>query len=404
MLNTVEEAIEEIRQGRIIIIADDEDRESEGDFVCSAIQCTAENVNFMATHGRGLICTALTTTRVEELGLQMMVGNNGSKFETAFTVTVEAREGVTTGISAAERALTSRRLADPKFGPRDFTSPGHSFPLRAREGGLLVRPGHTEAAVDIARMAGHEPAGVICEIMNADGTMARLPELKVIAQNLGMKIITTADLIAYRHRSEKLVERVAAPTIETDMGEFKVYAYRSKVDSIEHIAWVHGAVDPNQPVNVRVHSECLTGDVFHSLRCDCGEQLQAAMRYIGANGGVLLYMRGHEGRGIGLVNKLKAYELQEQGMDTVDANTHLGFKPDMRSYGVGAQILADLGVHKMRLLTNNPRKLEGLSGFGLEVVERVPIEIPPNRVNLFYLNTKREKMGHVLTHGAEGQP
>jgi len=397
MLNTVEEAIEEIRQGRIIIIVDDEDRESEGDFACAASLCTAEQVNFMATHGRGLVCTSIEATRVEELNIPMMAQNNSSKFETAFTVSVEAREGTTTGISAAERALTSRRLADPRFKAQDFVTPGHTFPLKARVGGVLVRPGHTEATVDIARLAGHEPAGVLCEIMNADGTMARLPELKVLAKKLGLKIITVADLISYRLRSERLVERVASPTIPTDDGVFKVYAYRSKMDGIDHVAWVNGEIKADVPVNVRVHSECLTGDIFHSLRCDCGEQLHAAMHYIGQNGGVLLYMRGHEGRGIGLVNKLKAYELQEQGFDTVEANTHLGFKPDQRTYGVGAQILADLGIRKMKLLTNNPRKMEGLSGFELEIVDRIPIEIPPNRVNHFYLKTKREKMGHVLS-------
>jgi len=403
MLNTIEEAIEEIRQGRIIIVVDDEDRESEGDFVCAGSLCTAEHVNFMATHGRGLVCTAITNERVRELNLPMMSSNNASKFETAFTVSVEAREGTTTGISAAERALTSRRLSDPRFGATDFVTPGHTFPLRARDGGVLVRPGHTEATVDLARLAGHEPAGVLCEIMNADGTMARLPELKVIAKKLGLKIVTIADLIAYRHISERLVECEASPTIETDLGVFKVYAYRSKLDNVEHVAWVHGDIDPSQPINVRVHSECLTGDIFHSMRCDCGEQLQYSMRYIAEHDGVVLYMRGHEGRGIGLSNKLKAYELQEKGMDTVDANTHLGFKPDQRTYGIGAQILADLGVHKIRLLTNNPRKLEGLAGFEMEIVERIPIEVPPNRVNHFYLQTKRERMGHVLNQTLENK-
>lgn len=396
MLNTVEEAIEDIRAGRIIIVVDDEDRESEGDFICAATHCSAENVNFMVTHGRGLVCTAITNARVTDLHLSMMASNNTSKFETAFTVSVEAREGTTTGISAAERALTSRRLADPRYGAKDFVSPGHTFPLRARDGGVLVRPGHTEATIDLARLAGLEPAGVLCEIMNADGTMARLPELLVIAKTLGIKIITIEDLIAYRHRSEKLVECEASPTIETEDGIFKVYAYRSKVDGVEHIAWVRGPIHPDTPVNVRVHSECLTGDIFHSMRCDCGQQLNAAMKFIGDNGGVLLYMRGHEGRGIGLVNKLKAYELQEKGLDTVEANTHLGFQPDLRTYGIGAQILADLGIRKMRLLTNNPRKLEGIAGFGLEVVERIPIEMTANRVNQFYLKTKKEKMGHVL--------
>jgi len=403
MLNTIEEALEEFRQGRIIIVADDEDRESEGDFICAASLCTAEHVNFMATHGRGLVCTAIEARRVEELHLPMMASRNSSRFETAFTVSVEAREGTTTGISAAERALTSRRLADPRFGAADFVTPGHTFPLRARDGGVLVRPGHTEATVDLARMAGLEPAGVLCEIMNEDGTMARLPELKVIAKKLGLKIITVADLIEYRHRSEKLVVREAAPIIPTPYGDFVAYGYRSLLDGTEHVAWVSGEINSKAPVNVRVHSECFTGDIFHSMRCDCGEQLEAAMKYIAEHGGVLLYMRGHEGRGIGLVNKLKAYELQEKGLDTVEANTHLGFKPDLRTYGIGAQILSDLGVRQMRLLTNNPRKLEGLAGFHLEIVERIPIEITPNRVNEFYLRTKREKMGHVILNQQDSQ-
>ncbi|HSQ40721.1 MAG TPA: bifunctional 3,4-dihydroxy-2-butanone-4-phosphate synthase/GTP cyclohydrolase II [Fibrobacteraceae bacterium] len=401
MLNTIEEALEDFRQGRMLIVADDEDRESEGDFVCAAALCTTEHVNFMVTHGRGLVCAPMDAKRVDALRLPMMAARNTSRFETAFTVSVEAREGTTTGISAAERALTIRSLANLQNGPDDFVSPGHVFPLRAREGGVLVRPGHTEATVDLARLAGMEPVGALCEIMNEDGSMARMPQLQEISKKQGIKIISVADLIAYRLRLEKLVVCEAAPKIPTEAGKFQVYGYRSLLDNTEHVAWVNGNIDPEGITNVRVHSECLTGDVFHSMRCDCGEQLQAAMRYIGKHGGVLLYMRGHEGRGIGLINKLKAYELQEQGLDTVEANVHLGFKPDMRSYGIGAQILADLGVRRMRLLTNNPRKLEGLAGFNLEIVERIPIEIRPNPVNQTYMQTKRDKMGHILQQPLE---
>lgn len=401
MLNTIEEALEELRLGRMIIVADDEDRESEGDFVCAASLCQAEHVNFMATHGRGLVCTAITEERVHELGLPMMAISNSSRFETAFTVSVEAREGTTTGISAAERALTSRNLADPQFGSRDFVTPGHTFPLRARQGGVLVRAGHTEAVVDLCRMAGLPPAGVLCEIMNTDGTMARLPELRIIAKKLGLKLIAIKDLIAYRHRYEKLVHRIAAPQVPCKFGDFRVYAYRSQLDGVEHVAWVKGEIDPSQPVYVRVHSECLTGDIFGSYRCDCGEQLAAAMTYINEHGGVFLYMRGHEGRGIGLCNKMRAYELQQEGFDTVDANTQLGFKPDQRSYGIGAQILSDLGVQKIRLLTNNPKKIEGLAGYGLNIVERIPIEVPSQKNNQFYLKTKKERMGHVLVQDLE---
>jgi 3,4-dihydroxy 2-butanone 4-phosphate synthase/GTP cyclohydrolase II len=326
----------------------------------------------------------------------MMASRNSSRFETAFTVSGEAKEGTTTGISAAERAHTCRTLADFSKGPADFVAPGHIFPLRARPGGVLVRAGHTEAAVDLCRLAGHTEAAVICEIMNEDGSMARLADLQRLSSKFGMKLIAVADLIAYRRRSEKLIEKLAAPVVPTVFGEFRAVCYRDTIEGTEHVAWVRGEIDPEQPTLVRVHSECLTGDVFGSLKCDCGDQLHEAMARVGAEGGVVLYMRGHEGRGIGLANKLRAYELQARGLDTVDANTHLGFRPDERTYGIGAQILSDLGVRKMRLLTNNPHKLEGLAGYDLELVERVPIETPPNPQNLFYLQTKKEKMDHQL--------
>jgi 3,4-dihydroxy 2-butanone 4-phosphate synthase / GTP cyclohydrolase II len=397
MFTAVEEAIKEIREGRIIVVVDDEDRESEGDLICAASLCTAEHVNFMAKFGRGLICTALSSERVEELHLPPMSSNNESLFSTAFTVSVEAREGITTGISAQDRAITSRRLADSNFGPRDFVTPGHTFPLKARKGGVLFRAGHTEAAVDLAILAGLPPAGVICEVMAEDGTMMRLAELKVFAELHGLKIITTNDLIAYRSAHEVLVKEVAHPQLPSKYGEFTSYAYEDVLSGIIHIAMVNGEIQPDQTTNVRVHSECLTGDTFGSQRCDCGEQLEAAMRFIGEHGGVFLYMRGHEGRGIGLVNKLKAYELQEGGLDTVEANHKLGFKTDHRTYGIGAQILRDLGVGKIKLLTNNPQKIVGLKGYGLEVVERMPVEVPSNNANKKYMQTKKEKMGHHFT-------
>ena len=395
-LATIEEAIEEFRAGRFVIIVDDEDRENEGDLVIAGEKVTPEAINFMAKYGRGLICIALTGQRLEELRIPMMVQHNTSAFETAFTVSVDAREGTTTGISAHDRARTIQVLLDPATRPEDLAMPGHIFPLRAREGGVLVRAGQTEAAVDLARLAGLYPAGVICEIMAEDGTMARLPELEQFAAQHGLKIISVADLIAYRRRHEKLVRRVAQTSLPTQHGRFTAIAYENLINGEHHLALVMGDVADGRPVLVRVHSECLTGDVFGSLRCDCGAQLAMAMRMVAQEGrGVVLYMR-QEGRGIGLLNKLRAYELQDQGLDTVEANQRLGFPPDLRDYGIGAQILADLGVRRIRLLTNNPRKVVGLAGHGLEVVERVPIAIPPNEQNRAYLRAKREKLGHLL--------
>jgi 3,4-dihydroxy 2-butanone 4-phosphate synthase/GTP cyclohydrolase II len=396
-LDKIKDAIEDIRQGKIVIVVDDEDREAEGDFICAADLITPELINFMALHGRGLICTALTSERIDQLRLPMMVQNNTSQFETAFTVSVEAKVGTTTGISAQDRSLTSKKLADAQCSAYDFVTPGHTFPLRARTGGVLVRAGHTEAAVDLAQMAGRYPAGVICEIMNPDGTMARLPQLVVIAKELGLKLISIEDLITYRRNHEKLVECVASPEIPTKYGKFKAFTYVDKMSGAEHIALVSGSIMPDKITNVRVHSECLTGDAFGSLRCDCGEQLDFALEYMSINGGVVLYLRQHEGRGIGLANKMRAYELQEQGYDTVDANTHLGFKPDQRSYGIGSQILSDLGVRKMNLLTNNPQKISGLKGFGIEVFETTKVELDAHPENYQYLKTKKEKMGHILS-------
>ena len=395
-LSTIAEAIEDVKTGKFVIIVDDEDRENEGDLALAAEKVTPEGINFMAMHGRGLICLPVIGKRLDELGIPMMVRENTSKFSTAFTVSVEAKRRVSTGISAADRAETVKAVIDPATKPEDLAQPGHMFPLRAREGGVLVRAGQTEAIVDLARLAGLYPAGVICEIMNEDGTMARLPQLEVIADKFGLKIIAVADLIAYRRRHEKLVRQVAEAKLPTGYGEFTAIAYKSEIDPDEHLALVMGDTTTEEPVLVRVHSECLTGDVFGSLRCDCGEQVALALHNIAEEGrGVFLYMR-QEGRGIGFHNKLRAYALQDNGLDTVEANISLGFEPDLRDYGIGAQILADLGLHKIRLLTNNPKKVIGLEGYGLEVVETVPIVTSPNPYNLHYLETKQKKLGHRL--------
>jgi 3,4-dihydroxy 2-butanone 4-phosphate synthase / GTP cyclohydrolase II len=395
---TIEEAIEAIRRGQIVVVCDDESRENEGDLVMAAQFATPEAINFMATHARGLICLALTGERCDELGLDLMAAKNEAPLETAFTVSVEAREGVTTGISAADRARTIQVAIDPSAGPDDLVQPGHVFPLKARDGGVLERAGHTEAAIDLARLAGLIPAGVICEVMNEDGTMARVPDLIPYCERHGLKLVTLADLIAYRRRTEKLVERIVATRLPTKFGEFNAVGYRSLLDDKHHVAMVKGEVAGATDVLVRVHSECLTGDVFHSLRCDCGEQLEAALATIEREGrGVLLYL-SQEGRGIGLLNKLRAYRLQEEGLDTVDANLELGLPADLRDYGIGAQILVDLGLSSIRILTNNPKKIHGLEGYGLSVSEQVPIRSVPNPHNEAYLSAKRDRLGHALHH------
>ncbi len=395
-LNSIPEALEDIKAGKFVITVDDEDRENEGDLVMAADKVTTEAINFMAKNARGLICVPITAQRADELKIPLMVTENTSKFTTAFTVPVDAKINVTTGISASDRSETVKAIIDPATKPDDLARPGHMFPLRGRDGGVLVRAGHTEAIIDLARMAGLYPAGIICEIMNEDGTMARLPQLHVLAKKYGIKIISIADLIAYRRRHEKLIHRVAEAKLPTKYGIFKAIAYKSDIDPDEHFALVLGEVAGEENILVRVHSECLTGDVFGSMRCDCGEQLALAMQSIAREGkGVLLYMR-QEGRGIGFHNKVRAYELQDKGQDTVEANISLGFAPDLRDYGIGAQILADLGLHEIRLLTNNPKKVVGLEGYGLKVTQTVPIIVSPNPHNINYLKTKREKMGHIL--------
>jgi 3,4-dihydroxy 2-butanone 4-phosphate synthase/GTP cyclohydrolase II len=396
-LASLEEALEDIQQGKCLIVVDDEKRENEGDLVMPADKVTPEAVNFMVTHARGLLCMPVIGERLDELEMPLMVnGSNSARHGTAFTVSIDYRKGTTTGISANDRAATIKAMIDPKAKPEEFARPGHLFPLRYEEGGVLVRPGHTEAIVDLARMAGLYPAGIVCEILNPDGTMARMPELEELSRKHDLNIISIAQIIAHRRRHEKLIERVAEARLPTVRSEFQIIAYKSMVDPGEHLAMVKGEWEPDEPVLVRIHSECLTGDVFGSVRCDCGEQIQLALDIIAKGGkGVFLYIR-QEGRGIGLHNKIKAYSLQDNGFDTVDANKELGFEPDLRHYGIGAQILKDLGVNKVRLLTNNPRKVMGLTGFDLEIVERVPVEAPVTEENRDYLRTKRSRMGHIL--------
>lgn len=393
---TVEEALEELKQGRMIVLVDDENRENEGDLTMAAEFVTADSINFMARYGRGLVCLALDSGIVDRLDLPLMVRDNTSKFGTGFTISIEAKKGVTTGISAADRSVTIRTAIAQGARADDLARPGHVFPLRAREGGVLVRTGQTEGSVDLCRIAGLRPGAVICEVMNDDGTMARRPQLEEFARVHGLLICTIADIIAYRMKNEILVREAVRAQIPTPYGPFTLIGFENDIDGKEHVALVRGDIDPEEPVLVRVHSECLTGDVFHSMRCDCGGQLDRSMEMIAEEGrGVIVYMR-QEGRGIGLINKLRAYHLQEKGRDTVEANVELGFAPDLRDYGLGAQILVAVGVRKMRMMTNNPKKIVGLEGYGLEIVDRVPIEIPPTEENKRYLQTKKEKMGHIL--------
>lgn len=399
IFNTIPEAIEDFRQGKIVIVVDDEDRENEGDFIVAAEKVTPETINFLVTHGRGLVCVPMEAPDLDRLNLHPMVDNNTASLGTRFTVSVDLLHGTTTGISAADRAATILALASPESQADDFGRPGHIFPLQAVEGGVLRRAGHTEATIDLARLAGLNPLGVLCEVMDYDGTMARVPQLIEIASKFDLKLVTIRDLIAYRHRTEKLVERITSVNLPTSWGDFRLHLYHSQIDGREHLALVKGDVSGEKNVMVRVHSSCLTGDVLGSCRCDCGAQLHTAMQMVDREGkGVVLYMN-QEGRGIGLTNKLKAYALQDGGLDTVEANEQLGFQADLRDYGVGAQILVDLGLTSIRLMTNNPRKVIGLKGYGLEIIDRVPLEINPDKHNRFYLETKRDKLGHLLGLG-----